>query len=104
MSALMSPISNLVQPVEPALQATNLVPSNLALTACLMGALAMAAPVQPGQWPHQLPTPGTPLPWLLCSQSLAFFRCDASASFMNFSTGESPPFQVASMPSSVNGQ
>src|SRR3954470_4214552 len=104
MSALMSPISNLVQPVEPAVQVTNLPPENLALTACLMGAFAIAAPVQPGQWPHQPPTPGTPLPWLLCSQSFAALRLVASASFMNFSTGESPPFQVASTPSSVNGQ
>src|SRR3954466_14620524 len=100
----MSPISNLVQPAEPAVQATNWPPLNFALTACSMGALAMAAPVQPGQWPHQLPTPGTPLPWFECSQSFAALRLAASASFMYLSTGESPPFQAASTPSSVNGQ
>src|SRR3954468_19610777 len=101
----MSPISNLVQPSEPSAQAAKRPPSYLAKTACLIGALAIEAPVQPGQWPHQPATPGTPEPWLLCSQSLAACRLAGSTCFMSFSTGESSaPFHLASEPSSVNGQ
>src|SRR3954467_12840303 len=104
MSALMSPISNLVQPVEPAVQVTNLPPENLALTACLMGALAIAAPVQPGQWPHQSETPGTPEPWFMCSHFCAAASVAGLASLSILASGESPPFHLASTPSSVNGQ
>src|SRR5437773_7931253 len=100
----MSPISNLVQPAEPAVHATKFEPSSLAKTACLMGALAIAAPVQPGQWPHQLETPGTPEPWFMCSHFCAAARSAALDCLSSLASGESPPFHLASTPSSVNGQ
>src|SRR5262245_21810758 len=104
-SALTSPISNFTQLESPSAQpAMPPWPSDLAQNARWSGALVIEAPVQPGQWPYQPCTPGTPAPWLACSHIFASAVWPALAMDMYFSRGDDVCVQLLSMPSSTIGQ